>query len=287
MVEVSVFKSHPCSVIEDGASMSTLSVRLTLPFSVIDQLPRFSEISLLILNLDPGFITVKQGVPWRNGVWKHKVLDGTNKSKSAVLGYSGVISEVPMECAIHANMGTPLVGEKGDSFVVSLRMSLKPTMGGYLTNLVQSVRRTGYNELWSALWTIEKTDNCSHMPHYGDKANLEPGWKFISGYEDSSFEHTYRLIICLTACDPVARWRTLITIFEHRTSGSHRVLLRGAACCLRCSVDQALRRPGLGILCFKLLNIYSWVRIFDFRRNMCIDRHGSLTEDYAFAGANT
>lgn len=150
-----------------------------------------------------------------------------------------------MERAIPVHMGRPLVGEKGDAFMVSLRMSLEPSKSGYLTVHGQSIRRTGYNELWSALWATQKTDHCSHTPHCGDKIKLEPGWVVVSGYEDhGSFEDIGRLMICLTACDPVARWRALIGIREHVSGGSHRILLRTVDCCLQCAVDQALRRPG-------------------------------------------
>lgn len=197
------------------------------------------------MELDSGHVTIKQGVPYRNGVWKHKVLDGPNNSATAILGYSGTITEVPLECAIPVDMGVPLVGERGDCFVVSLRMSLKRSKNSYLTSHGQSTRRTGYNELWSALWGTRKTDHCSHTPHSGDKILLEPGWVVVSGYENhGAFENNGRLIICLTAFDPVARWRALIGIREHSIRESYQVLLRTVDCCLQCAIDQALKRPG-------------------------------------------
>jgi hypothetical protein len=188
-------------------------------------------------------------VPWRNGVWKHRIVDGPNSSTDPILGYSGALDTIKLECAIPVELGKPLVGENGDSFVVSLRMSLKPLASGYLTVNKASTRRTGYNELWSTLWTTRTTERCPHTVSYGETITREPGWQVVSGYEHhGNFADDSRLMICLTACNPVARWRALIAIQMHRYRRQQKIMLRTANCCFQCALDQVLRKSGVWYL---------------------------------------
>jgi hypothetical protein len=134
--------------------------------------------------------------------------------------------------------GVPLVGEREDSFVVSLRFEVSSTVTG-----MNAMRRTGYNELSSALWRTKKVSSCKHYNADKSKIKIEPGCTAIEGCEDgrpiSEFGKT---VIFLTADSPEARWRTLLAL-AHDTSnedyGFTPVILRGSDCCFPCVVGQA------------------------------------------------
>jgi hypothetical protein len=203
---------------------------------------------------EPGCVAIKKGVPCRNGVWKHRVVDGprtlqvgTNRLRDEVVGVSG--NGVSLSCAISVEYGTPLIGERGDSFVVSLR--LQSEYGGLKTS-----DRTGYNELSAAIWTVLKTRPCPHGSRLGDKLVLDPGCTAVSGIATSSDLAQYgSLAIFLTAFNPAARWRALLCIAQHNSDevyGFTPVMLRGQDCCFRCAVEQTERRAGAGTWCVVL-----------------------------------
>ena len=162
------------------------------------------------------------------------------------VGSSGDIAH--LKCMIPVKRGTPLIGESGDSFVITLRLlhkdaaELEPP--GKVDNtkkmMVDIIRRSGYNELWSALWMVQKTMPCQHPSRPGEEITLEPGWNTLAGYGDhGTLEEFGRVKICLTAGSASARWRALLSIAEHRGIGEEAVILRGSDCCFKCAVEQA------------------------------------------------
>src|SRR5579871_723170 len=151
----------------------------------------------------PGCVVIKKGVPCRNGVWKHKIVDGyetfrfgsflpVTRLGSEIVGMSG--DTVSLSCAIPVEFGLPLIGERGDSFVVSLRL-----------NSVQDVTtrdRTGYNRLAAAIWTVQKTRPCPHGSGSGlrDKVVLDPGCTAVASISVTADLTQYgSVIIFLTA----------------------------------------------------------------------------------------
>ena len=207
---------------------------------------------------DPGFITIKKGVPCRHGVWKHRIVDGPNEPVNHPAWT--VVQEYPGSAAMqtpYITYGVPLVGEREDSFVVSLRLEVSSLITG-----VNAVRRTGYNELSKALWHAQKADRCKH--HSADKyaptdkttIKIEPGCMAIYGCEDQrSILQFGKILVFLTADKPEARWRTLLALAHDASNqdyGFTPVMLRGNDCCFSCVVDQTLRQDGAGRWCIIL-----------------------------------
>ncbi|KAL9116338.1 MAG: hypothetical protein Q9187_007138 [Circinaria calcarea] len=193
-------------------------------------------------NTDAGFIVIKKGVPCRNGVWKHAVVDGapsTHFRKTSWLLDKKFGEEATLHCATGDKFGPPLCGERRDSFVVNLRLNTQDEGS-------QQTRRTGYAELFSALWTVQKTDDCAHPQMKDERLTLAPGCATFSRCGDEGSLHLgERVAICLTAHNKAARWKALIAIAKGRNWTKkyedvrfQQVLLRGERCCFRCAINQ-------------------------------------------------
>lgn len=92
---------------------------------------------------------------------------------------------------------------------------------------------------------MNKSKPCGHACRLGESVILEPGWSVVSGFGDhGAMVALGRVMICQTAACPAARWRALISIFEHRDMNKSQVLLRGDDCCFACVVQQAAVREG-------------------------------------------
>jgi len=196
-------------------------------------------------------------VPCRNGVWKHKIVDGGGtlrfgytipRHESQIIGISG--DTVPLSCTIRAEFVPPLIGERGDSFVVSLRLNAG--------NDLVTRDRTGYNELAAAIWRAQKTRPCPHGSgaRLGDNVVLDPGCTAVSSVSISTDFKLYGSVtVLLTAGVAAARWRALLCIAQHTSDedyGFTPVILRGPDCCFRCALDQALERVNVGVWCVVL-----------------------------------
>lgn len=198
--------------------------------------------------LEAGYVTIKKGTPCRNGVWKHRIIDGPNRHTNNISWgiAAGYETQASMSCAMPISYGSPLVGERGDSFVVSLRLQHSTST---------TVRRTGYFELFRALWYAEKTRGCPHVVELENKVDLEPGWKAVAGFaDDGIFDMFGSTLICLTASNRAARWRTLLTI-ANSPSGRHGytpTMLRGLDCCFQCAINQTIKRAGQNTWCIIL-----------------------------------
>jgi hypothetical protein len=191
-----------------------------------------------------GFVVIEKGVPYRNGVWKHTVVDGpkrgTESSRLLVVHNPG--EEASFQCASAAFFDRPLIGEAHDSFVVNLRM-VTEQQG------LRHTRRTGYRELCAALWTTLPTSPCSHPSRDTYKQTLPANCVSISGENTDRSEIDARLVICLTSGNKAARWRALVTIAHRRDEKgsvgvSENVLLRGKDCCIKCAINQAYEKAG-------------------------------------------
>jgi hypothetical protein len=210
-----------------------------------------------------GFCVVQRGVPSRNGVRKHAVVDGPDKGRLDDFDWqreeeAGMTAT--LRCANTIFCRRPLYGERRDNFVVTLRLCSEFEEKGKIFT-----RRTGYAELFSALWTARRSTPCPHHHHSLSKDEhhgfeLPPGCSTVSSFGDQEnlvlddeaegdeFLDNQRVVICLTANNTIARWRALIAIAHSRLnrslSKSRNVLLRGSDCCLKCVIDQTAAFPG-------------------------------------------
>lgn len=154
---------------------------------------------------------------------------------------------IALSCAGTAAWPNPLVGELGDSFVVSIRVKTANSCNSDGSTTPIIIRRTGYNELAEALWRTQKSNPCQHQPRLGEKVVLEPGIMAFSGFgDDDNRETIVRLMeerdiaILLTAGNTTARWRALISIQgqRRRDCSYPPVMIRGRDCCFACVIEQ-------------------------------------------------
>jgi len=195
-----------------------------------------------------GTFFVRRGVPCRNSVRKHAIFDGPSGINPSDMSFRVVErpgEKAILRCTNHISYGRPFYGERQDSFIVTMR----------LNNVMEDrniTRRTGYSELFSALWTVQTTKSCQHPPPRRDQLQLAPGYVTVSGTGEDIEDHFDlggRVLIALTADNPAARWRTLIAIAKLRVSSENRrnhnkILLRGNDCCFQCTIDQTAADAG-------------------------------------------
>jgi hypothetical protein len=201
--------------------------------------------------------------PAAMGVRKHIILDGPTNSVDKTISESfpvGTTDEehrhiqsVPGE---NVSFGKPLCGERGDSFIVNLRFIV-------VRNRHKSTRRTGYRELYGALWMVQQSTSCSHKTSSAEKPDImelstDSGAVVIQG-DDDPFLCEERAVIYRTGHSTAARWWALATLAQHfRAQMSKnldaaelpRVLLRRKSCCLECTINQAILQPSQ---CFVVL----------------------------------
>ena len=163
-------------------------------------------------------------------------------------------SEVRLLCHSRMRFGKAFCGERGDAFVLSLRLHDTDATGAVIAD---SVRRSGYNELYNALWRSVRTSPCPHGSTASKTMTLPPGCVAFSGFGDHGIslqgagpEFQARIHICLTAGNRAARWRALTAIAATQEAADKfvPVLLRAANCCLTCAVEQALVKEGVWFL---------------------------------------
>ena len=197
---------------------------------------------------DAGYITIHPGVPSRDGIRKHAIIDGPLQGVGS--GDWGIIERSGMattlRCHKKIEFHNPLIGESSDAFFVNLRM-VDNDDNRYLT------RRTGYLELFHSNWGLQKTEFCDHKPTGVEKLTLPLGCATASDFTDSPESRhplNEQLLVYLTAGNHVSRWRALLAISHyHRHVASawddHRqVLLRETGCCFQCTIDQAFLQGG-------------------------------------------
>lgn len=112
--------------------------------------------------IDPSLVSsgrfgISIGVPWRNEVYRHAIFDGPDKGTLGHWEYEEHGGDTAsLRCADQVRQGRPLHGEDEDSSKVTLRLIRTPTPNNNFT------RRTGYAELFSALWLTRRTRSCDH-----------------------------------------------------------------------------------------------------------------------------
>ncbi|KAF2189321.1 hypothetical protein K469DRAFT_563022, partial [Zopfia rhizophila CBS 207.26] len=199
---------------------------------------------------EPGRVCIKRGVPCRNNVWKHAVIDGINYTPTRGIQSDQKIyraGESPrMTCSSYIDFDRPLVGESGDSFVVSLRMRVWASANPDKSADSYGIHRSGYYDLSTARWRARNTKACLHVRREGDAVTLDPGCVALS-HVDGSVGHVHaKVFILLTARNTPARWRALVNYTALTTENYDplHIMLRGDDCCFRCAVDQVITLPG-------------------------------------------
>ena len=197
--------------------------------------------------IDPGLVKagtfgITFGVPWRNGVYHRSIFDGVDRGTLNSWGdieYSGDEVFLP-RCADVVRHGQPLYGERNDSFIVTLRLTYEQYESNTFT------RRTGYAELFSALWLTRRTEPCDHSLS-AIRLALPPNCATVSCFGEEWFDFDQKVVICLTSGSSAARWRVLVAICYSR-AGRHwkerKVMLREKDCCFQCAIDTALAEEG-------------------------------------------
>lgn len=218
---------------------------------------------------DAGHVVIRRGVPCRNGVWKHAIIDGppSGLSDSGWKICQTASTKESLQCANIVHYSPPLCGDRHGSFMVNLRfstecaldMSTDKEIGGsmsgyYIRNHGEyDTRRSGYRELFASLWGVQRTQSCQHE---SSSITLPLSCASVSGFGEfqmTDLRDTARVLICLTAHSTSARWRALLAIHLSlfvfpANKGIDQVLLRGEDCCFQCAVNQTLVRTGYWFL---------------------------------------
>ncbi|KAH7350712.1 hypothetical protein BKA65DRAFT_498851 [Rhexocercosporidium sp. MPI-PUGE-AT-0058] len=203
---------------------------------------------------DSGGLVVKKGVPTRNGVRKHRIVDGRREIHEGIRGNRFEGQQIFNEsidvskCTLRTKFLDAWCGELGDSFVVTLRIL---TLSPVPTERLDFVRETGYRELFLANWSVRPTRTCQHSVHEMSTLKLQAGCAardFITDHELTTHLQKHRVVVVITANNPAARWQTLAAIARERQHAHYEsyaykrmILLRDSDCCYQCALDQCLQ----------------------------------------------
>ena len=208
--------------------------------------------------VDSDFFRIQMGVPVRNGVRKHAIIDGpaTGLDSSRWESQTTCGDSISLSCFDDVKFGNNQYGERQDNFLVNLRL----IMPGPASSVGTITRRTGLRELNAASWMTELTQSCDHQVVGREEVILPRGCAAVRGFGELGNGAgkplpSERILICLTANNVAARWRALIAIkseTEITKKPPHGictgVLLRKIDCCLKCAITQTVTRPGNYIL---------------------------------------
>lgn len=202
--------------------------------------------------VDPGFFKIQLGVPVRNGVRKHIIIDGpaTGLDSSRWKSQTTCGNSISLSCFDDVKFGPSQYGERHDVFLLNLRLVMPES----IRSLAIITRRTGLRELNAAIWMAELTSSCDHQVTAREEATLPTGCAAVKGFGNlgdggEKSLPSERILICLTANNIAARWRALIatkseTKLTKPSELCPAVLLRKSDCCLKCAITQVVTRPG-------------------------------------------
>jgi hypothetical protein len=192
------------------------------------------------LEVVPGMLTVRHGVPSRNGERRNKIVDGPTG------GFAGPPYQIcentgelaTSRCTIDATVGTRMTGMRDDQFVVSVHFSFK-----------DSKIRTGYRQMHRLRWNAFVLPECTHQPSAAVKLPIDTatitGTDGSETTETSSTLHVPRTCASLVRGNRAARWMAIIG-----ADGSRQVILAGNYSCLSCSIQKAsLLKGPLLVVC--------------------------------------
>ena len=201
---------------------------------------------------------MKRGVPSRNGIRKHRVIDAPvfpvqptalRPAFSPPQYLAG--SRISLRHGIHTKIGRALCAERGECFIISMRLEQEHKDRQVVT------RRSGYRELHGSLWRTLHTKPCSHPPESGldTEYELPISTTAIAVQNDDDVVHAIivnTVVAYLSTNSSAARWRGLIAInmFGATPARPSRTMLRTNDCCCHCAIQQAMLQP---VKCFIVL----------------------------------
>ena len=197
----------------------------------------FSTIEPFLMDIE--HIRISKGVPCRNGVCKHEIIDGPSQSiipeTADWMVVDGAGDTALLSRSRRVHFQPSLCGDREDTFIVTVRLTDR--VGTHT-----SIRRTGYREFYWSLCNVNRTKRCKHPSKQFDKVFLSPGCSTVEGFRDGS-EHDGKITICLTSGNRVARWRAVIATASDPPQNA-RICLRGRDCCYACAIDLVAQEPG-------------------------------------------
>lgn len=195
---------------------------------------------------DAGYVVVRKGIPCPG--------DGFGK-KWQMVHTAG--QKECLRCLDAVYPSKPLCDDRHGSFLVNLRLNSEKPGRTYVKRTGRQedrrketeIRRTGYRELFAALWGVQRTKGCQHE---SSKLTLPPSCVSVSSFGDlelSKLKEKARVYICLTAHNSCARWRALLAVHMNAYMFTpfvaiKQVMLRGEDCCFQCAVKQTLVLAG-------------------------------------------
>lgn len=197
--------------------------------------------------IEPGFFTIQPGVPVRNGVRKHAIIDGPatgiDGSRWAARHKGG--ESIALSCFDDVEHGNSQHGERRDAFVLSLRLPMPEVPNSQAI----VIRRTRTRELNAALWTSETTEPCDHVVDVKEQVMLSRGCAAVSGFGENGMGvrlplPNEKILVCLQPRTLSFRWRALIAIKSERKDKkySERILLHKSDYCPKCAIAQSKTR---------------------------------------------
>lgn len=205
----------------------------------------FLEKRTLLTGTGPGGIAVEKGVPWRDGVWKHEIIDGPISRSNLRLqqdsSLPGFGQEVSVRSLASIDYELDVVGEEENSLILNVRFKLHKS--GPVDVVVQ---RTGYRKMANTLWLVNMAQPCLHNYEFMDKIELDLAWKALIDFTDeelarpvSTSRYLYR-----TVGSTAARWRALVVLLAHPPRAEEQIMLRTSECCFQCAINQTCAQVG-------------------------------------------
>jgi hypothetical protein len=171
----------------------------------------------------PGALTVKHGVPSKNGERRTRIVDGPeNVSISGVLWKTWEKSgeKARMRCEMKAETRANKIGSLGDEFVVSIRFAAD-----------KFAINTGYRRMHERRWDAFVLTDCSHIDV--DPVELPPNAETGVGIDwTRAVPESAQVCIPLVHQNRHSRWMAVLG----RTDGSRGIVLAGHNNCPKCAI---------------------------------------------------
>lgn len=176
----------------------------------------------------PGLLTVKPGVPSRDGERRTRVLDGPHDLTVVRNIKEHVDQAVMLESERHVKRQNDLVGTREDHFVVTVRFSDKDI---YLT--------TGYREMHRVRWNSCVSERCKHPPN----RPTEVSFTTATVWQVGENKLTSRTVVVRTEGKSVARWMAILTGDHNEREAM--IVKHG---CLGCTLSQTYPQEGKWVI---------------------------------------
>jgi len=178
--------------------------------------------------ISPGMVTIKNGVPSRNGERRREVVDGPTgwspKVCCQVCEWTGRHST--LRCELQAKALPSVIGSSEEQFLLTVRIALDK--GAWFT---------GYREMHSMRWCALTLSGCTHNKY--NREMLPDGTATVSGVEwRFGSSNLPRICISLVRGNRTARWLAMVGGFEYRQ------ILIAEHSCLKCILECTCQLNG-------------------------------------------